>query len=373
MKIFNYLCKEVSLTMIAVSAILVFIFLCNMFVHYLDYVATGKYAAAVLFRLIFLQVPILFSLLLPLGLFLGILAAYGRLYAESELTVMHACGFSFKQLFCDTMILALIVMLVVGALVIVFNPALYDARDRLMEEAQSSTVLDTIMPGQFLSSMNGDAVFYIESLSRDRHKMNHVFMAQSEKPSENSAGKNSAEAQQHDNWVIVSARRAHQIVDHQTGDQFIEAQDGYRYQGIPGQRNFQVMRFNTYAKRIGTLERPFVNERGVEAMSTLDLLKTAFHDHEAMAEIQWRISMPLSVLILAILALPLSRVNPRAGRFAKFLPAILIYILYANMMFVTRNWLEDGHIPAWLGLFWVHALVLLLGIFLIIRQIRQKR
>jgi lipopolysaccharide export system permease protein len=91
-------------------------------------------------------------------------------------------------------------------------------------------------------------------------------------------------------------------------------------------------------------------------------------DLKKAAELQWRFSVPLMLLTLTLVAVPLSRVNPRSGKYAKLLPAIVVYIIYANFMFVARDWVASGKIPPWLGMWWLHIAVALLGLFLIYRS-----
>ncbi len=147
--IFRYIGKEVVYTMLAVTLIVAFIFLCNQFVHYLTYVASGKYAISTLFHLIMLQAPILIGYLLPLGLFLGVLLSFGRLYADSEMTVLFACGFSRKQLLWMVFIISFFVMIIVAFLALWFNPIFALKRDKMIDAAEASTVFQTILPGHF--------------------------------------------------------------------------------------------------------------------------------------------------------------------------------------------------------------------------------
>ena len=91
-------------------------------------------------------------------------------------------------------------------------------------------------------------------------------------------------------------------------------------------------------------------------------------DPQKAAELQWRLSIPLMVFTLTLVAVPLSRVNPRSGKFAKLLPAVIIYIFYANFMFIARNATASGKIPLWIGMWWIHLLVVFFGLLLIWRN-----
>ena len=352
----RYFRREVLNTMIAVTTIVVFIFICNQFVRYLSYVASGKYAASVLVHLVGLQIPLLFSLLLPLGLFLGILLAYGRLYADSEMTVLMACGMSRKQLLVITMKFTAGVCVVVMFLNLFVNPFVSKQRDHLMDVAESSSVFQTVMPGRFQATNNDQRVFYVKKMNVDRSKMHDLFMAQAM----------ATQPGEPQTWMVVSAKGGHLMVDPKTGDHYMVATDGYRYQGIPGKNNFKIIKYKTYHVRTSSPIFSGKNE-GEEVLSTWTLLKTAWSNQNNMAELQWRISVPLSVLILGLLAIPLSRVKSRQGRYAHFIPAVLIYVVYANMLFVSRTWIENGTISAWIGMWWIHILMLGVALFLFIK------
>ncbi|OGT23046.1 MAG: LPS export ABC transporter permease LptF [Gammaproteobacteria bacterium RIFCSPHIGHO2_02_FULL_42_13] len=349
----RYLTKEVLNLLLAITTVIVFIFMCNQFVRYLGFVASGKYAANMLFRLVLCQVPILYAMLLPLGLYLGILLGYGRLYADSEMTVLLACGLSRRELFKITTSYTLFVALVIGILAIWVNPIVQLHRDQLMDLAESSTVFQTLMPGRFQTTKSGDKVFYVKAMSRDRQSMNDVFIAQT-KQSMSKIKTSDAE-----NWTVISAKHGYERVDPHTGEHYLVTDTGYQYEGVPGQHAFRVIKYSTYGVRMSP---PVFSGHNVgeEALPTAQLIRQ-WKKLGYAAELEWRLSMPLSVIILGLLGVPLSRVNPRQGRFARLVPAVLIYIIYVNMLFVSRSWLERGKISPWLGVWWVHGLFLLLA------------
>lgn len=349
--IFRYLAKEVTYTMLSVTMIVVFVFLCNQFVHYLTYVSSGKYAISSLYHLVLLQAPILIGYMLPLGLFLGVLLSFGRLYADSEMTVLYACGFSRQQLIRVTFIYALIVMAVVAFLVLWFNPIIALKRDQMLDQAEASTVYQTILPGRFRSTKNGKNVFYIESMSHDRHHMKNIFVAQ---------------AGEKNKWNVLSANKGFQWTDPETGGEYLVTQDGYRFTGVPGQKDYEKIKFDRYGVQLNAPRVAQKNE-GVETTSTAHLIMHGGKNREEMAELQWRFAMPISVLLLALLAVPLSYVRPRQGRFAQLVPALFIYFIYVNLIFMSRSWIEDGVIPGWFGIWWVHLVVLGFAFFLLRR------
>ncbi len=356
--IFRYMAKEVCYTMLAVTVIVVFIFLCNQFVRYLSYVASGKYAISTLFHLIVLQAPILIGYLLPLGLFLGVLLSFGRLYADSEMTVLFACGLSRKQLIGMTFLISFFVMIIVAFLVLWFNPIFALKRDKMIDAAEASTVFQTILPGHFQASKDGLRVFYIEKMSRDRSHMKNVFVAQQ-------MGSNKS-AKGNQPWMVLSAKGGYQMTDKNTNEDYMVATNGYRFSGVPGKKDYEIIKYDKYGVQMQTSKLSKRNE-GEEAIPTMKLLPLAFTGNNYMAELQWRLAMPISVLLLGLLAVPLSYVKPRQGRFAHLVPAILLYFFYVNMIFVSRSWIEDGVVSGWFGIWWVHILMLIITLFFIAR------
>ncbi|CAN5367970.1 LPS export ABC transporter permease LptF [soil metagenome] len=349
MLIFRYISKEIIATLTAVTAILVVILLCNQFIRYISAAAVGKFAAGMILQLMLLQVPHLLSLLLPLGLFLGILLVFGRLYADSEMTVLAACGVSKLKLLQMLMILASALAIIVAILSFWIIPRIANYSNQLLVEARSAPMVEKMLPGRFLASNEGRRVYYVEKMSRDHQQLRNIFVA--EQPVDNKV----------DVWTIVSAATGYQTVEPKSGEHYMVIVNGYDYQGEAGSKEYKVVRFNKAFLQIAS--QAVSTSTDQDAKTTWDLV-LAMKNPRDMAELQWRISLPLSVLLLGFLALPLSYVKPRQGRYIQLLPAILIYIFYANMMFVSRDWLEEGKISPMLGLWWLHASLFGVGILI---------
>jgi Predicted permeases len=140
------------------------------------------------------------------------------------------------------------------------------------------------------------------------------------------------------------------------GEDYLVFSQGEAYRGIPGQANFKVANFQTYQVR---LPHPVDNSADdIRSMPTQALWPVDNTDKKKAAELQWRLSIPLMVLVLTWIAVPLSRVNPRAGKYANILPAVLIFIVYANFLFASRQWISSGRLPVWIGMSWLHGLMI---------------
>lgn len=347
MIIFRYLIKEVFNALFAVSLVMLLIFLSNQLIRYLKYAAKGKIAAAAVLQLMGLEIPYLLVLLLPLGLYLGIIFAYGRLYADNEMRVMQSCGLSTKRILYITSVMGVFVSLIVMVLALWLNPYLANEKDKLLEKnVASDNILDTLIPGRFQVSGDDKRVVYVESIARDHKNADNLFIAEQRQHTDGNT------------WNVLSANRGYQIRDPENQDRFVVATDGFRYEGAPGQNGYKIIQFEKYAVRV--VEQIMGStHQAQEVIPTIDLLRN-YKDPKSAGELQWRISMPISALLLALLAIPLSYSRPRQGRFANVFPAILIYVIYLNLLFMTRDWVEGKTISAAIGMWWVHGFMLVL-------------
>lgn len=346
--IFRYLAKETYTTMLAVTSILVLIFMSHQFVHYLGDAAIGRLTPKAVFQMMCIQIPLLVGFMLPLGLFIGILLTYGRLYVDHEMTIFTACGISKVQILVMSLILSGTVMLLVTTIMFWVEPAMAKYRNEIIAKAAISSPIEKVSPGRF--QLVGDWVLYSEEISRNRQVMLNVFAAQT--PKHDKEGQDSAPLD------VITASKAFQK-NLPSKEKFIVLNNGYRYEGTPGKNKYQMAKFDEYGVRLPN-KTPELGKKE-EFMSFVNLWRER-HNPIASAEIQWRIAMPISVIILTLFAVPLSEVKPRKGRFAQLLPAIVIYIAYTDLLFLGRAWLEKAKISPELGLWWIHGIVLCLAL-----------
>ncbi len=350
MLIFRYLAKEVFVTLVALTSILLLIFMSNQFVRYLNRAASGHIPGMIILKLMMLELPNLLGLLLPLGFYVALLLAYGRLYAESEMTVLQACGYGPFQLLKHSFIMAALVSLLVAVIMIWISPVIATARAKLLRTSGAQTLIQTLLPGRFQAVAGGRQVFYVEAMSRDHRKAENIFLARQ------------VIKDKHPQWNLLWAEKAFAATDQRIFEDYLILQRGKEYEGLPGQANYQIVEFDEYKAR---LPHPVTRiQNDVRTATTVSLLPLTNKDKQKGAELQWRFSIPLMVLALTLVAVPLSRVNSRAGKYAKLLPAIVLYILYANFMFITRDWLNAGKLPLWLGMWWLHLAIAGLGVLL---------
>jgi lipopolysaccharide export system permease protein len=352
----RYLVREISQSLLFTTVVLLFIFLANQVVKFLHLAADGKIAAHSVLILLGLQMPSLLIVLLPLGLFLGIVLALGRLYSDSEMVVLAACGFGTKRFLPIIGYFALAVFLVVGILSFWLDPKVCSYSDQILSSNPIS--LELSQPDRFHSIPKSNWVFYINSASEKTKKLQKVFAAS--KPA-------SQVRDEQKPWGLVVAQSGYQKEDPETKDLFLVLNNGYRYAGVPGNKNFQVIKYDTYAIRMN--QSGGEQDRKEDTVATSDLWKMR-NDRILGTELHWRTAQPVSALILAFLALPLSQVRKKRGRFSQLLPAILIYIVYDNLQFLARTWLKKGVLSLAFGMWWVH--LLMIGIFVVLFIGNQK-
>ncbi len=336
----------------AVTLILLLVFMSGRFIKYLGQAASGGLSPDVLFAIMWFRLPGFLELILPLGFFIGLLLAYGRMYLESEMTVLHACGLSHNRLLVMSLFMSAIVALIVGALSTYFSPAGMQRVEQIFQEQSKVTEFEMLFPGKFQKLKSGQRVTYTESLSEDKKILYDVFISE---PSSNGEG-----------MTLMYAETGKQDVNEDTGERFLVLSNGARYEGVPGKGSYRLVEFESYGIRI---EEPDAESRSVkdEALATQVLFQSDRQDYKAL--LHWRLSLPMLVPVITLLAMSLCRVNPRQGRFFHLFPAMLIYVAYLGMLIVVRNKLAKGDIDSVLGLWLVHGLFFAVSAVLYTRDV----
>lgn len=351
MIIFRYLLKEAFRAQIAVLAVLVSIFVSQQFVRILADAAEGSLPGKLIATLVALNMPDLLALILPLSLFLGILLAHGRLYADSEMTVFHAVGVSEWYVTRVTMVLALVMALIAGFISINVAPWAKETEYQVLEKAESEAGLAALVQGRFQQAANGKAVIYVEGLSKG--KLENVFVAML--PDNDSLdGKTS---------IVIADGGG--IVEQRDGSQRLQLTSGTRYNMLSGTPETNLIGFDRYQMEIKEQEVD-KKRRKLSAYSMERLFEENTPD--AWAEIHWRLAIPIAIPLLTLIAVPMARTNVRQGKFAKMMPAILMYLGYFALMMAGRKAIEDEVIPAALGMWGIHLAALIIGVVLIGRS-----
>jgi lipopolysaccharide export system permease protein len=340
MIIARYISKQVLLLTAALSFVLLFVAVLIRLLNYLGDASEGELDPGILFLLMSFRLPEFIQLTLPLALMLGILLAYGRMYAENEMTVLIASGLSRLRLLMYTQISALVILLLLAGLVFILTPWGLLKSSLLLEQQKDLNEFDIIAPGVFQDISNGARTTYTQSIEEDL--IRDVFMHETEQ----------------DRLTVADFARLQEDAD----GRLVVFDQGSLSEGMASGSAYSVTNFSELAIRLPQREINLDLALEKKALKTRELLSSS--DPAYMAELQWRISLLLLIPVLAMLAVPLSRVNPRQGRFAQLVPAILLYIAYFGLLLVSRDWLAQSLLPAFIGLWWVHLLFLVLAVLL---------
>ena len=343
MIIFRYLFRELLITATAVSAVLLVIIMSGRFIKYLAQAARGMLDPSVLMWVMLYRMPGFLQLILPLGFFLAIMLSYGRLYLESEMAALSASGMSQQRLLLYTLGPALLLAAVVGWLALSLAPNSAYSSWELLASQDNLSELETLSAGRFQELGSGGRVTYTESLNAERTVLNGVFIT---------------ERDNNGQITTLIAERGRQLIQ-EDGRRYLVLEDGYRYDGVPGQADYRVLQYDRYGVLLPSPEANLGPNRSLDDDPTSTLWG---HPGKAQqAELQWRLSLPLIVLIMTLFAVPMAKANPRQGRYLKLLPALFLYMSYLGLLIAMRSQVEKGGIPPEIGLWWVHLLFLGIG------------
>jgi lipopolysaccharide export system permease protein len=350
--IFRYLAKEILFTLLAVSGVLLLIFMSGTFVRYLAEAAAGDLSPQALLVIMGYRLPGFLELILPLGTFIGVLLAYGRLYVESEMVVLSACGLSQRRLLSYTLLAASPVIVAVSVLSLYVSPKGVAAVETLMAEQRARGEFELIMPEQFQPLNDGQATFYTEQVSDNREDLREVFIADVSANSLVTGGES----------AVVRAEGAHQWFDEQYQRRYFVLEQGKRYGGLAGTLNFHEISFASFGQLMQSNLRQARVKYKVEAEPTEALFGA--EEPVRIAALQWRLSLPILVVVVCMLAVPLSRTNPRQGRYLGMIPAIFLYIIYLVALNAARDQIKLAKLDPWLGLWVVHGVFFALAVLL---------
>lgn len=342
----RYLLKESATSMTAVISVLLLIMLSTQFSRLLGDAAKGEIPKDILFKAVSLTALQYLGALMPVALLLSIMLALGRLYKDNEVAAMTGCGVSLLHMYRPFLLLGAIVALLVGILSLEVGPWAGRVLEQVSKEARRVVQYTPFESGRFKDVAGGRAVFYTEKIDNSGENMQMIF-ARIEQPG-------SAKVPSGDEMILV-AREGHQQLDPSTGDRTVSLDEGMQYSGIPGQSRFDIVHFGKFVTHV--TPPPLVIEVPRRRAKTTEQLLSS-GDVKDLAEWQWRLSAPISVLLMALLAVPLAHVRPRQGRYGKLVWGLVIYLLYSNLIGVGQNWIEKGRLSPHIGLWWIHAVVL---------------
>lgn len=347
----RYIMREILVSIMGILLVLTLIILGQQLMLVLEDALRGAIKGATVLEMLGMRMISGLHLIIPFAFFLSTLLALGRLYKDSEVASMMACGSGYLPMYRATILLAIAGALVVFLLSGFLAPWSQGRIQQLNFEARQQTDISKYRPGVFESSGDGRNVLYFSELDKKANLMQGIFLRLQTK------GGNGEE--------VIMAESGSQKFDQASAERILHLYNGVRYQGRIGSPQYSVMQFGHYQIRLPDVDLELINS----ATRAQSLGKLRSSSSPAMlAEYHWRLSAPISLFILALLAVPLSHANPRQGKYAKLFTAIMLFAVYAALLGLSKAWMEQGKYPVALGFWWAHGIMLLVLAYWVIRR-----
>ncbi len=342
----RYLILEILKSSSATIFILFVILMSNTLGRVLSEVSDGEIPVEAIFPVFLGQSIQVLSFLMPLGFFLGVVFAFGRLYKDHELVVLHACGFGYIQQYRSVLLIMLPLAIITAWLSIWLSAEALQRAKNIVDEKKDIHEFQSLKVGQFNLSKDKRSVFFMQSISADKLEIQDIILTQN---TENSN-------------ILETAKMGKNKLDDKTGDLFLEVGPGTRYEGKAGKADYKIIEFDKH----GILLKK--NQTKISALKSVEKYPSQLKNSKRLVdqvELFWRINIPVALIILGLLAVPLSYISPRQGRYGRVGLALLIFIVYLNLLGFSRGALERGNLPLWLNFWWVHILFLILTLLLL--------
>jgi lipopolysaccharide export system permease protein len=339
------LLREFTQTAITVFVALFAILLTTQLIRLLNEAAGGKLASQAVVALLGFGAINYLPVVLSLTVFVAVLLTLSRWYRDSEMIIWFSSGLPLTAWVGPVMRFALPLVLAIAALSLFLSPWALTKSAEYRQRMDKRDDMTQISPGVFNEASGAERVFFVEGMSGIEGKVKNIFVSS---------------VQNGRLGVMAAAEGRTEIAPN--GDRFLVMEHGRRYEGTPGNPEYRVMEFGRYAVRIEPAEA-----RGIQQTSSNMSLPELLQNRTAanLGEVVWRAGIPIAALMLALLAIPLSFVNPRVGRTTNLIFAILIYMLYSNLISVSQAWVRQGKLGFEIGIWGVHAVmfVLLVALF----------
>lgn len=335
--------REFTQTAIAVFVALFAIMVTQQLIKLLGQTAGGKVASEAVIALLGFAALNYLPFVLSLTVFISVLMTLSRSYKDSEMVVWFSAGLPLNAWVVPVLTFALPIVLAVGALSLFLSPWALSKSNEYRARMEQREDMSRVTPGAFNESANGERVFYVQAASGDQRASN-VFVS----------------SIQHGRLGVMAAQQGHEETA-LNGDRFLVVEHGRRYEGMPGTPEYRVMEFERYAVRIETREAQGIEVKA-KHLPLIELIDKPTNNN--MAELLYRIAMPMIALNLALLAIPLSFVNPRAGRANNMIFALLTFMIYLSLINICQAWVGQGKLRFDIGVWAMHGAMLALFMFM---------
>ena len=343
------LLRELSQTATTVFVALFAILLTTQLIRLLNEAAGGKLASEAVVALLGFGAINYLPVLLSLTVFVSVLLTLSRWYRDSEMIVWFSSGMPLTAWVGPVIRFALPLVFAIAALSLFLSPWALTQSSEYRQRMDRRDDVSRVSPGIFNESPGSERVFFVEGMGDKAGRVKNIFVS----------------SIQNGHLGIIAAAQGHLELA-PNDDRFLVMEHGRRYEGNPGNPEYRVMEFARYAVRIEPREA-----RGIDQTPSNMPLQELLRDRTPAnrGEIVWRLGVPLAAFTLALLAIPLSFVNPRAGRTANLLFAILVFMIYSNLISVSQAWVRQGILHFEIGVWAVHALMLVFLVALFWRRL----
>jgi lipopolysaccharide export system permease protein len=301
--------------------------------------------------------------LLPMGMFLGVLLALGRMYRDSEMHVLFTSGFGPRGMLRPASMLAVGAAFLIALISLWLGPWATRTADAEVERANRSVIAAGLEPGRFTELPGKGGILFVDTMNPDGTRLGKLFV-ESDRPGKDD-GKTVTEVD------VITATHGQLYHEGTADNRFIALFDGHRFDGRLGHDNWRLMKFARNDLALSSSEDSGDDDDPEHSRSTVALVGDK--DPAARAELQWRIAAPFAALVLALLALPMARQNMRASTLGRLLIAVLAYLVFANLLVLARTFIAEGKAPALLGMWWVLVPVFVFAAWLFTRQYASRR
>ncbi len=332
----RYVNRELLAVFLVTLVMLLLVAVGGRFIGYLQEAAMGKFTGLTVVTLVGLRLPEFIQIVAPFAVYIAILLTLGRLHADREMVVLQGAGTGTGRLLRWVGFTLSIVTLAVAALTLFLTPLSQTALLEFMTKLRSVSEFETLNAGTFHIYDRGNRVTYSESMSDDRRVLHEVFISQ---------------RLEDGRQVTVWAERGTQTIDPESQAHYLVLTNGRRYEGVPGDPGFRIMEFSELNQKLEVLQKGN-DDLALEAQPLLTLGGNA----REVAELHWRIGLPLFCVVGGLIAVGISRVKPRQGRFARVVPGMLIMLLYYMTLLINKSAVAEEQLPSLLGLWPAHVL-----------------
>jgi lipopolysaccharide export system permease protein len=331
-----------------VFAVLLGIIVVSQLIRLLSYAVNGEIAVDGVLALLGFSAMNYLPVLLSISLFISILLTLSRSYRDSEMVVWFCSGIGLTRWIRPVLWYAVPVVGLIALLSLLLSPWALRKSDEFRSKMESRDDVTSATPGMFRESRQADRVYFIDNVDAGSNRVGNIFVESNQK------GKLG---------TMVARQGLQETLPN--GDRFLVLLNGTRYEGTPGRRDYRIVEFERYSMRIDSVPVKQADLQ-VHSMSTMELWRNPTTWN--LAELEWRVGLPISATILALLAIPLSYINPRAGRSLNLILAIVLYMLYSNMISVTNSWVAQGKITPGVGLWGIHIAMLIVTLLMFYRR-----